>query len=138
LLTPSQLADLKRKDPELFELLRSVVGAVNTFGVQMGVDPKPANQVDVAIALPAPRAPKSITVLVASPVVFVTLEPSPDATASAFYFVERSASAQFTAITRYALGHGLHLAAPEDVAPSFWRCFAKYQMSGPSPFTGTS
>lgn len=141
MLNPSQISDLKTKDPDSFNLFRAITDAINNFGLLMGVDPKPASHVAPADALPAPRAPKSISITVVSLVVFVILEASPDATDSAFYFVERSTSASFNQVTRYALGHGLQLAVPELPgtkklpAITFWRCFAKYQMSGRSPFT---
>ena len=135
MLTPSQIADMKTKNPEAFNLFRLIADSINQFGLQMGVDPKPASQVEAALALPPPRAPKSISITVVSLVVFVILEASPEATDSAFYFVERSESAKFTEITRYALGHGLQLAVPELPGTTYWRCFSKYQMSGRSPFT---
>ena len=135
MLNPSQISDLKTKDPDSFNLFRMIVDAINNFGLAMGVDAKPASHIDPADALPAPRAPKSINIVVVSLVVFVLLEASPEATDSAFYFVERSESSKFDQVTRYALGHGLQLAVPELPGTTYWRCFAKYQMSGRSPFT---
>lgn len=134
MLNPSEISDIKQKDPAAFNLFRFITDSINRFGLQMGIDPKPAPQVDIATALPPPRAPAAIEILVVSPVVFVSLTASPGATDSVFYFVERSESAKFTEVTNYALGHGRHLSVPEPVGTTYWRAFAKYQMSGRSPF----
>ena len=134
MLHPSQISDLKHKDPDLFNLFRSITEAINNSALQMGIDPKPASHVSTADAIPPPRPPSAIEILVVSPVVFITLEASPEATDSAFYFIDRSESPKFTEITRYALGHGRHLAVAELPGTTYWRAFAKYQMSLASPF----
>lgn len=134
MLNPSQISDLKHKDPDAFNLWRTVTDAINRGFLLVGIDSKPASHVDPADAIPAPAAPGAIEIIVVSPVVFVTLAASPGATDSAFYFVERSESPKFTEITRYALGHGRHLSVPELPGTTYWRAFAKYQMSLQSPF----
>lgn len=133
MLKPQQIPELK-DDRTLFNLAKILIDAINNFGLAMGIDPKPASQVEVADALPAPRAPATVTVSVVSSIVFVILEASPEATDSVFYFVERSDTERFQQVTRFALGHGLQLSVPVLAGAIYWRAFARYQMSGPSPF----
>jgi len=135
MLTPSQIADMKHKDPDAFNLWRLVTDAINEFGLQMGVDPKPANQVDVATAIPPPKAPKSINVVSIAGAVLVLLEAGEGNLPTAFYFVESSTTKTFQQVTRYTLGHGLHLAVPMAAGVTYWRAFSKYQMSEKSPYT---
>ncbi|MCI0725049.1 MAG: hypothetical protein L0338_39705 [Acidobacteria bacterium] len=135
MLTPSEISDLKQKDQDLFDLFRTFQEAVNRVGLQMGIDPKPASQVEAALALPPPRAPKSIRVTVVSQAIFIELEASPDATASAFYFVEKGNSPTFQQITTYTLGHALQMSIPQPGGTTYWRAYAKYQMSGKSLYT---
>lgn len=138
MLNPSQISDMKTKDPDSFNLWRSVTDAINTFGLQMGVDPKPANQVDVRTAIPPPRAPKSLQVVSIAGAVLVLLEAGEGNLPTAFYFVESSTTRTFQQVTRYTLGHGLHLAVPLLAGVTFWRAFCKYQMSLQSPFVVAS
>jgi hypothetical protein len=135
MLTPSQIADMKHKDPAAFNLWRLVTEAINEFGLQMGVDPKPANQVDIATAIPPPKAPKSINVVSIAGAVLVLLEAGEGNLPTAFYFVESSTTRTFQQVTRYTLGHGLHLAVPTAAGTTYWRANCKYQMSGQSPYT---
>jgi hypothetical protein len=135
MLTPSQIADMKHRDPDAFNLWRLVTEAINEFGLQMGVDPKPANQVDVAEAIPPPKAPKSINVVSIAGAVLVLLEAGEGNLPTAFYFVESSTTRTFQEVTRYTLGHGLHLAVPMPAGTTYWRANCKYQMSEVSPYT---
>lgn len=134
MLKPQQIPELKQTDRALYTLARTMCDVINKFALQMGVDPKPASQVEIKDALPAPNPPKSITIEVVSLVVFIVLEAAPEATDSVFYFVERSTTEKFQEITRYSLGHGLQLAVPELPGTTYWRAFCRYQMSGPSQF----
>lgn len=133
MLTPSQLSDIKHKNPDLFTLFRVVVEAINKFALQMGVDPRPAPQTNTADAIPAPGPPASISIRVVNQVVLVMLGKS-NGTDSVFYFVQRSESAQFTEVEEFALGHSRQVAVPENPGTTYWRAFAKYQMSLRSPF----
>src|SRR5213596_1091410 len=97
MLTPSQIADLKNKDLDLFNLFRIFQDALNQVGIQMGIDPKPAPQVLATEALPAPKAPSSIKVSVVNQIVWVLLGAATDAKLSVLYFVQKSSTPNFTA-----------------------------------------
>jgi hypothetical protein len=105
----------------------------------MGIDPKPAGQVDMEEALPAPMAPASITVVSIGGVVLVQLVAGADNLPTTFYFVERSDTETFQQIQEsYTLGHGLSLAVPLPSGVTYWRAFCKYQMSLQSPYVVSS
>ncbi len=131
---PQQIPELKQTDRALYTFARTICDVINKFALQMGIDPKPASQVETIQALPAPNPPKSLTITVVSPVVFVVLEPAPEATESVFYFVEQSITETFQEVTRFSLGHSLQVTVPELPDPTFWRAYCRYQMSAQSPY----
>jgi len=139
MLKPQQFPELKKLDRNLYGLARVLLDAINRFALQLGIDPKPANQIDPADAIPAPNAPKSITVTSVAGVVLAELEAGADNLPTTFYFVERSDTETFQQIqARYTLGHALTLAVPVPPGISFWRAFCKYQMSLQSPYVVAS
>jgi hypothetical protein len=135
MLHPSQISDMKHKDPDMFNLFRAFEDAINQFALQMGVDPKPAHHVTPEDAIPAPQQPKSIQVVSIAGAILVLLEAGADNLPTTFYFVESSDTATFNEVTLYTLGHGLHLAVPSPAGVTYWRANCKYQMSAKSPYT---
>ena len=138
MLKPQQMREVK-DDRVLKALFEAIIGSINRFGLQMGIDPKPAGQVDMEEALPAPMAPASITVVSIGGVVLVQLVAGADNLPTTFYFVERSDTETFQQIQEsYTLGHGLSLAVPLPSGVTYWRAFCKYQMSLQSPYVVSS
>lgn len=134
MLNPSEISDMKHKDPNSFNLFRTITDAINRFALAMGVDSKPASQVDPGDAIPAPRTPSTIDVRVVSQTLFVLLGASPEATDSVFYYVQKGTTPKFQETETYRLGHALQMAIPQPVGTTYWRAYAKYQMSLRSPF----
>jgi hypothetical protein len=136
MLAPSQLADLKTKDPKGYALLRAIVDAINQFGLQAGIDPRPADHVNYLEALPPPRAPRNLTAAEINGATFLQMEAGEGVHPSALYYVEQSDTRSFDEVTLHSLGHALGLAVALESGSYYFRAFARYQNSGKSAYTG--
>lgn len=142
MLTIPQLKRVEATDPYLYEALRKIVGAVNSLGQRVGIDPLPAQQAVSGKHLPAPGAPAAIGVTAARGTFTLALSAPAGSTTPIFFFVEAASEATFqpqnTAV--YPLGGALTANISLGNVTRYWRARAKYVESdyGPYLYLGTA
>lgn len=129
-----QIAQTRQISPYLYEALQKIVGAVNSLGARIGVDPVPAPQVATGLNLPAPAAPGSLAVTAARGSFTIALGASAGATSAVGYFLESSASANFSAATVYPLSGATQATLSLGNVTLYFRARAKYPESDYSPY----
>src|SRR5262249_49957005 len=101
MLTVSQLAPLKDRDPYLYETLAKIVSAVNAPSQRSGVDP--------ATPSPAPSPIASINVQASNGWFDLAITDPSDSRPGLFYFAESDTSPAFGAPRVYFLGASRNL-----------------------------
>jgi hypothetical protein len=96
MLNVLQLAQIKGRDPYLYESLKQVVGAVNAIGRATGVDP--------AGSIAAPASIGSVSVAAADGIFDLAITDNSPVRRGIFYFAESDTTPAFTAPHVYFLG----------------------------------
>jgi hypothetical protein len=146
MLTLPQLQQVAGADPYLYEALKRIVGAVNSLGARLGVDPAPAPQATPGQTVPPPPAPASLSVTAARGIFSIALAPIPGGSAApgraalVNYFLEAAADPAFAQPAVYPLGGALAAHLSLGNVARYWRARAKYLESdyGPYVFFGTA
>jgi hypothetical protein len=125
MLTIPQLAQIKGRDPYLYESLQQVVGAVNSLGRATGVDPAGS------IAAPAPIG--ALSVAAADGIFDIALTDNSPVRRGIFYFAESDTTPAFTAPHVYFLGSSRNLRVSIGNQTLYWRAYSQYIGSVPSP-----
>ncbi len=125
MLNIPQLAQIKGRDPYLYEALRQVVAAVNSLGRAMGVDP--AGSI-------SPSAPiGGLSVIAADGIYDVAITDNSPVHRGVFYFAESDTSQDFTAPRVHFLGSSRNLRIALGNHTLYWRAYSQYLGSIPSP-----
>jgi len=124
MLTIPQLAQIKGRDPYLYESLKQVVGAVNALGRATGVDPSGS------IAEPAPIG--GLSVVAANGIFNLAITDNSPVRRGIFYFAESDASPAFPAPHVYFLGSSRNLRVSLGNQTLYWRAYSQYIGSTPS------
>ena len=124
MLNIPQLAQIKGRDPYLYEALRRVVGAVNAIGRATGVDP--------AGSLSPPAPIGGLSVVAADGIFDVAITDHSPVHRGIFYFAESDSSADFTAPRVHFLGSSRNLRLALGNQTLYWRAYSQYIGSAPS------
>lgn len=124
MLTVSQLAPLKDRDPYLYETLTKIVSAVNATSQRAGVDP--------SVPAPAPTPIASINVQASNGWFDISIADPSDARPGLFYFAESDVTPAFSAPRVYFLGASRNLYVQLGNQTLFWRAYSQYIGSLPS------
>jgi hypothetical protein len=125
MLNIPQLAQIKARDPYLYESLKQVVSAINALGRATGVDPAGS------IAQPAPIG--SISVTAADGIFDIAITDNSPVHRGIFYFAESDTSPAFPAPRVYFLGCSRNLRIALGNRTLYWRGYSQYIGSLPSP-----
>jgi hypothetical protein len=125
MLNIPQLAQIKGRDPYLYEALNQVVGAVNSLGRATGVDPSGS--------ITAPAQIGSVSVVAADGIFDVAITDNSAVNRGIFYFAESDTSANFTAPRVHFLGSSRNLRISLGNQTLYWRAYSQYIGSQPSP-----
>ena len=129
MLTVSQIAPLKDRDPYLYETLAKIVSAVNATSQQAGVDP--------ATPAPAPSAIAAIHVQAANGWFDIAITDPSEARPGLFYFAESDTTPAFRSPRVYFLGASRNLYVQLGNQSLYWRGYSQYigsQASAPVTF----
>ena len=118
MLTIPQLAQIKGRDPYLYESLQQVVGAVNSLGRATGVDPAGS------IAAPAPIG--ALSVAAADGIFDIALTDNSPVRRGIFYFAESDTTPAFIAPHVYFLGSSRNLRVALGNQTLYWRAYSQY------------
>jgi len=124
MLNIPQLAQIRGRDPYLYEALRRVVGAVNALGRATGVEP--------ANSLEPPGPIGALSVLAADGIFDVALIDNSAVHRGIFYFAEFDSSPDFIAPRVCFLGSSRNLRLALGNQPLYWRAYSQYIGSMPS------
>lgn len=124
MLTISQLAPIRDRDPYLYETLTKIVSAVNATGQSAGVDS--------STPAPAPSAIASITVQASNGWFDVSIADPSDMRPGLFYFAESDTTPAFAAPRVYFLGASRNLYVQLGNQTLYWRAYSQYVGSQPS------
>jgi hypothetical protein len=146
MLTIPQLQQIEGDNPYLYEALKRIVGAVNSLGSRIGVDPAPAVQSVPGETIVPPPAPAAMQVTGARGTFSVLIAPPAGLPAQSAasplisFFLEASADAAFTQPLVYPLGGSLTASISLGNVTRYWRARAKYLDSdyGPYVYFGTA
>jgi hypothetical protein len=155
MLTIPQLQQIEGDNPYLYEALKRIVGAVNSLGSRIGVDPAPAVQSTPGATIAPPPAPAAMqvtgargtfSVLIAPPLgvasssTVISSEARNLSSSLISYFLEAAADAAFTQPLVYPLGGSLTASISLGNVTRYWRARAKYLDSdyGPYVYFGTA
>src|ERR1700694_4876084 len=125
MLTIPQLAQIKGRDPYLYEALNQVVGAVNSLGRATGVDP--------AGSISTPDPIGTVSVVAADGIFDVAITDNSAVNRGIFYVAGSDTSANFTAPRVYFLGSSRNLRIALGNGTLYWRAYSQYLGSLPSP-----
>jgi hypothetical protein len=118
MLTVSQLAPLKDRDPYLYETLTKIVSAVNSASQAAGVDSSTPS--------PAPTSVASISVQASNGWFDVAITDPSDARPGLFYFAESDTTPAFSSPRVYFLGASRNLYVQLGNQTLYWRAFSQY------------
>ena len=124
MLTVSQLAPLKDRDPYLYETLVRIVSAVNSASQRAGVDP--------ATPAPAPSQIASISVQAANGWFDISITDPSNNRPGLFYFAESDVTPAFSSPRVYFLGASRNLYVQLGNQTLYWRGYSQYVGSLPS------
>ena len=124
MLTVSQLAPIKDRDPYLYETLSKIVSAVNATSVRSGVDP--------ATPAPAPTQIASLHVQASNGWFDIAITDPSNARPGLFYFAESDVTPGFNSPRVYFLGASRNLYVQLGNQTLYWRAYSQYVGSLPS------
>ncbi|HXL23032.1 MAG TPA: hypothetical protein VOA78_11240 [Candidatus Dormibacteraeota bacterium] len=124
MLTVSQLAPLKDRDPYLYETLVKIVSAVNATSQRSGVDPSTPS--------PAPSSIASLAVQASNGWFDISVTDPSDSRPGLFYFTESDTTPAFSAPRVYFLGASRNLYVQLGNQTLYWRAYSQYIGSLPS------
>ena len=124
MLNIPQLAQIKARDPYLYESLKQVVGAVNSIGRATGVDPSGS--------IAAPAQIGSVSVTAADGIFDIAITDNSPVRRGVFYFVESDTAPAFTSPHVYFLGSSRNLRVSLGNQTLYWRGYSQYMGSVPS------
>jgi hypothetical protein len=124
MLNVPQLAQIKARDPYLYESLKQVVGAVNSIGKATGVDPSGS--------IAAPAQIGSVSVTAADGIFDIALTDNSPVRRGVFYFLESDTDPSFSSPHVYFLGSSRNLRASLGNQTLYWRGYSQYIGSVPS------
>jgi len=124
MLTVSQLAPLKDRDPYLYETLAKIVSAVNAASQSSGVDPSTPS--------PSPSPVASIAVQSSNGWFDISITDPSDSRPGLFYFAESDTTPAFSAPRVYFLGASRSLYLQLGNQTLYWRAYSQYIGSLPS------
>jgi hypothetical protein len=124
MLTISQLAPLKDRDPYLYETLVKIVASVNATSRRAGVDP--------STPAPAPSPIASIAVQASNGWFDIAITDPSDSRPGLFYFAESDVSPAFSSPRVYFMGASRNLYVQLGNQTLFWRGYSQYIGSLPS------
>jgi hypothetical protein len=124
MLNIPQLAQIKGRDPYLYESLKQVVGAINSMGRATGVDP--------AGSIAQPVAIGGENVVAANGIFDLAITDNSPVRRGIFYFAESDTSPAFPAPHVYFLGSSRNLRVSLGNQTLYWRGYSQYIGSMPS------
>lgn len=124
MLNVPQLAQIKARDPYLYESLKQVVGAVNSIGRATGVDP--SGSID------APDPIGGVSVTAADGIFDAAITDNSQVRRGVFYFLESDTDPAFTQPHVYFLGSSRNLRVSLGNQTLYWRGYSQYMGSAPS------
>ena len=124
MLNIPQLAQIKARDPYLYESLKQVVGAVNSIGRATGVDPSGS--------IGAPATIGGISVTAADGIFDLAITDNSAVRRGVFYFAESDSDPAFTQPHVYFLGSSRNLRVSLGNQTLYWRGYSQYIGSAPS------
>lgn len=124
MLTVSQLAPIKDRDPYLYETLTKIVASVNATSQRAGVDP--------ATPAPAPAPVASINVQASNGWFDISITDPSDSRPGLFYFAESDVTPAFSSPRVYFMGASRNLYLQLGNQTLYWRAFSQYIGSLPS------
>jgi len=124
MLNIPQLAQIKSRDPYVYESLKQVVGAINSLGRSTGVDPSGS------IAQPSQIG--GVNVVAADGIFDVAITDNSAVRRGIFYFAESDTSPAFPSPHVYFLGSSRNLRVSLGNQTLYWRAYSQYIGSAPS------
>jgi len=124
MLTVSQLAPIKNRDPYLYETLAKIVSAVNATSVRAGVDP--------STPAPAPTPIAALTVQSSNGWFDISITDPSNARPGLFYFAESDTTPGFNHPRVYFMGASRNLYVQLGNQTLYWRAYSQYIGSQPS------
>jgi hypothetical protein len=124
MLTISQLAPIKARDPYLYETLTKIVSSVNATSQAAGVDP--------ATPAPAPSSVASINVQASNGWFDLSINDPSDSRPGLFYFAESDTTPAFSSPRVYFMGASRNLYLQLGNQTLYWRAYSQYIGSQPS------
>src|SRR5437879_8915000 len=118
MLTVSQLAPIKDRDPYLYETLSKIVSAVNATSARSGVDP--------ATPAPAPTQIASLHVQASNGWFDIAITDPSNARPGLFYFAESDVTPGFNSPRVYFLGASRNLYVQLGNQTLYWRVYSQY------------
>ena len=119
-----QLAQIKGRDPYLYESLTQVVSAVNSLGRATGVDP--------VGSIAAPAQIGGVNVVAADGIFDLAITDNSAVNRGVFYFAESDTTPAFAAPHVYFLGSSRNLRVSLGNQTLYWRAYSQYMGSTPS------
>jgi hypothetical protein len=123
-LNVPQLAQIKARDPYLYESLKQVVGAVNSLGRATGVDPSGS--------ITAPEPIGGVSVIAADGIFDIAITDNSPVRRGVFYFLESDTEPSFISPHVYFLGSSRNLRLSLGNQTLYWRGYSQYTGSIPS------
>jgi hypothetical protein len=124
MLTIAQLAQVKARDPYVYESLRQIVNAINALGRATGVDPSGSIAQPVRIG--------GISVLAANGIFDIAVTDNSAVHRGIYYFAESDTSPNFTAPRVWFMGSSRNLRVCLGNVTLYWRAYSQYIGSAPS------
>lgn len=124
MLTIAQLAQVKARDPYVYESLQQIVSAINLLGRATGVDPSGS------IAQPARIG--GISVVAASGIFDIAITDNSAVHRGIYYFAESDTSPNFTGPRVWFMGSSRNLRIALGNLTLYWRGYSQYIGSMPS------
>jgi len=124
MLNIPQLAQVKARDPYVYESLQQIVSAINSLGRATGVDPSGS--------ITAPSAIGAISVLATGGIFDIAITDNSSVHRGIYYFAEADTSPNFTAPRVYFLGPSRNLRVALGNVTLYWRGYSQYIGSTPS------
>jgi hypothetical protein len=124
MLNIAQLAQVKARDPYVYEALQQIVSAINALGRATGVDPSGS--------IAQPEAIGGISVLAANGIFDIAITDNSAVHRGIYYFAESDTSPNFTAPRVYFMGSSRNLRVALGNLTLYWRAYSQYLGSAPS------